>query len=66
MFATHVAIVELLCAIPSSGICGSKGVDVGGVFMLEVYIMVVVDIEWIPSTIVHWVPLPFKHTLEKN
>jgi hypothetical protein len=28
--------------------------------------MVVVDIEWIPSTIVHWVPLPFKHTLEKN
>ncbi len=36
------------------------------VLMLEVYIMVVVDIEWIPSTIVHWVPLPFKHTLEKN
>jgi hypothetical protein len=28
--------------------------------------MVVVDIEWIPSTYVNWVPLPFKHTLEKN
>jgi hypothetical protein len=32
MFATHLAIVELLHAIPSSGICGSKGVNVGDVY----------------------------------
>jgi hypothetical protein len=29
MFARHAAIVELLLAITSSGICGSKGVNVG-------------------------------------
>ncbi len=32
MFATHVAIVELLLAIPSGGICGNKGVNVGDVY----------------------------------
>jgi hypothetical protein len=32
MFATHLAIIELLLAIPSSGICGSKGVNVGDVY----------------------------------
>lgn len=32
VFTTHVAIVELLLAIPSSGICGSKGVNVGDVY----------------------------------
>jgi hypothetical protein len=32
MFATHVTIIELLLAIPSIGICGSKGVNVGDVY----------------------------------
>lgn len=32
MFATHVAIVELFLAIPSSSIYGSKGVKVGDVY----------------------------------
>jgi hypothetical protein len=38
---------------------------VARVLRLEMYTMVVVDIEWIPSTYVNLVPLPFKHTLEE-
>lgn len=32
VFTTHVAIVELLLAIPSSGTCDNKSVNVGDVY----------------------------------